>query len=157
LKKISKEELLHLGAVLYERLKEDSKEIAGLPLRQYHRFAKYTVKSSWYDDLADPADVMVEIAVVEGPHPNLHYHKLSHATNIILGESHGVEAPPLGSEIVAGGEVSEALEGTQVYFKELVHHTFNAPEGEKFLFLSIQSPPLEKPNGSDDFYWADEH
>lgn len=156
--KLSRGKLLDLAHDLYFRLKDESKVIQDLPMRQYHRFAKYTIKESWYEDLASPEDVMVEIAVVEGPHPWLHYHKESHAVNIILGEPHGVTQPPPMAEIVAGRDVMPANTGYQVFFPENLPHTFNAPEGEQFYFLSIQSPPLERTVDGveiDDFHWIE--
>ena len=155
MKKIDVKTLRNLGDTLYERLKSEEKDINLLPLREYHEFGKYTVNPDWYSDLVSPEDVMVEIAYVRGPHPRLHYHKESHAYNLILGEEHGVANCPEGSIIHVGKtKTIPAFSGKVVYYPENLEHSFSAPEGEAYYFLSIQSPPLEKPDGSDDFHWC---
>lgn len=154
MKRLSKGRLIEIGDILAERLKSESKNIYELPLRDYYEFKKYTVDPEWYKDLADPSYLLVEIAMVIGPHPEAHYHSESHAYNVILGPEHGVNECPYGSTVSAGRGILRAYSGFKIYFPKGLPHSFSAPPREKFLFLSIQNPPLERGDGTSDYHYV---
>jgi mannose-6-phosphate isomerase-like protein (cupin superfamily) len=120
----------------------------------YHNFWKALVPQWLYKDILDvyeitTEDVLVEIARVKGDHAkDLHYHKISHAFCIILGENVGVENSEGSVQI--DNIISETQPGEDFYFPTGCHHTFYGGEKDLY-FLSIQNPPLLTKD-NDDFY-----
>ena len=131
---------------------------------EYHNFWKCRLPYHWYSDLLemldlDKDDLLVEVARIKGNHAkDLHYHKISHAICIVLGENSGFTKTPWDSAVQIDGEVMIAHEDMECYFPTGCKHTFygsasdNSDLGDLY-FISIQSPPLLTEE-NDDFYWV---
>jgi hypothetical protein len=131
---------------------------------EYHNFWKCRLPITWYYEILgllnlDKQDLLVEVARIKGNHAkDLHYHKISHAICIILGETTGFLKTPWDSAIQIDTEIKTAHENMECYFPTGCKHTFygstsdTAKTGDLY-FLSIQSPPLLTED-NDDFYWV---
>ncbi len=125
----------------------------------YHNFTRAEVPAEWIKDMLDVLhikkdEVRVQIACAKGMH-QLHYHIASHAVDVIMGDRCGVSNPTEGSYVIVGDNIIKPVQGQTVYFPHKVPHTFCDIQGVIW-FVNIQNPPLEKPNGSDDYYWYEE-
>ena len=99
-----------------------------------------------------PSSVQVEfVVVVEDLSHEIHYHREAHALTTVLGNAEGFPDPRRAAIYLAGawrpvgaGDVFDIPSGTP--------HGFTvAPDGY-LAFLSVQSPPIERPDGADDYY-----
>ena len=124
---------------------------------EYHNFAKVRIPFWWYQDIMqaldlDTSEVLVEVARVKGSHTeDLHYHKMSHAICVILGDETGFKNGGVGL-IQLGNQTYNAIEGKECYFPVGIPHTFHGGSSSDLYFISVQSPPLlTKEN--DDFYF----
>ena len=154
---------------MFERDAGDEKydtlnQLGEIGWEEYHNFWKCQIPEGWYEGLLDcmelwREEVLVEVARVRGNHAkDLHYHRESHAICIVLGTRTGFPSPFRGSVVIDDKEFP-AYEGMECYFPVGCKHTFHGgdsttedPEDTDLYFISIQSPPLEGKDGSDDFY-----
>ena len=134
--------------------------LEGIGYDEYHNFAKVRIPFNWYEDLLDLLDtneseVLVEVARVKGLHfDDLHYHKISHAICVILGEETGFNSPD-GGLVQIGSKSYVAREGMECYFPTGCHHTFHGGMSRDLYFISVQSPPLLTED-NDDFYFVED-
>ena len=131
---------------------------------EYHNFWKVRLPYHWYSDVMKTLDLtmddlLVEVARIKGNHAkDLHYHKISHAICIVLGEKTGFNPTPYDSAVQINKEIEFAYEDLECYFPTGCYHTFygsihdQGDDGDLY-FISIQSPPLLTEE-NDDFYWV---
>ena len=138
--------------------------LEGIGYEEYHNFWKCRLPLNWYDEVLvalglEPSELLVEVARIKGNHAkDLHYHKISHAICIVLGNKTGFGKTPWDSAVQIDNEVMVVHEDMECYFPTGCKHTFygsasdESDEGDLY-FISIQSPPLLTEE-NDDFYWV---
>ena len=144
----------------WKKMEFSQEVLSKLIYEEYHNFSKTRLPFNWYEHILEKLelttdDLLIEVAKVDLNHDHdLHYHKLSHAICIILGEEEGFYNCGYG-QIIKDEETIRTFNGLEVYFPSYCKHTFNAPYSTvtgSLYFLSIQSPPLLTEE-RDDFYF----
>ena len=118
------------------------------PWFDYHGFRKARVAAG----LKIPEWAQVEFVVVARDlSDELHYHREAHALTTVLGNAEGFPDPRKASAYV-GGTWRPVAAGNVLDIPPGTPHGFTiAPDGY-LAFLSVQSPPIERPDGADDYH-----
>ena len=129
-----------------------------VPLKDYHGFPKGRLPEEMLlPALADfgltPEQVQAELVLVNGDHRSkVHRHREAYAACTMLGEREHLPNP-VGIEAYLNDRWFPANAGDEIDFPPDSWHGFSANEEQKGFgyFLSVQSPPIERPGGHDDF------
>ena len=152
------ETLQKIAESILGKLKSASVEEAAclLQMNDYHGFLKARIPEDFLKEILSPysltpEQVQIEIVKVDRDLSNeIHYHEGSHAYCVILGESEKVENPKEAKAFVKDHWFS-VNSGDVVSIPPGTPHGFTVGEGGHLIFLSVQSPPIER-EGNDDYH-----
>ena len=160
-KAIEKQKLVELksvaNAVVEQLRKMPEDEVhKTFAMIDYHGFEKARFPEAFLEELAklknlNAREIQLEVVhVARDLTHEIHYHRSSSAVTTILGPEEKFSAPKLGKAFLTDhwfdvnvGDVVEIPAGTP--------HGFTVEEGGSLYFLSIQSPPIVKETGEDDY------
>lgn len=131
-----------------------------LTFRDYHGFRKATLSENFLRPLLNaldlrPAAFQAEIVeVTRDLRHEVHEHHYAHAYVVCLGANEHVP-PPLKAMAYFGGSWRTINIGAEIDVPPRTPHGFTVSEGGHLIFLSIQSPPIEMPGKSDDYFPVD--
>ncbi len=126
-------------------------------MNDYHGFLKSRLPEDFLQDILlpfqlTPNDVQIELAVVNTDLSNeIHYHAVSSAYNVILGEEYKFPNPRK-AKVYLNDKWSEIKAGDIIKFPPNTRHGFTVEEDGEFFFLSVQNPPIVNTGGSDDYH-----
>ncbi|MBU6389443.1 hypothetical protein KGQ71_02905 [Patescibacteria group bacterium] len=99
-----------------------------------------------------PDQLQVEIVLVEADLSHeVHQHHQSNAVVYILGQEEGQSSPLEAQAYIEDSWVPIEV-GQMLVIPAGTAHGFTVAEGGTLTFLSIQSPPIVRPDGKDDYY-----
>jgi len=152
--------LQNIAVEIVAIFRNDSNFVKDISLRDYHGFMKGLIPNSTLEEISkkldvDPKSIQAELVRVhQDLSKEIHLHKQSHALCIILGGGEHLSNPKHAFALkngkwmgVSKGDVFNIPPGTS--------HGFTVEDGGILYFLSIQSPPIENADGSDDYVKLD--
>lgn len=156
-----------LGCVdmsILERLSREIKDALtdtavrnALVFEDYHGFQKSRLPSSVLAKVLlsrglTEADVQIEVVRADRDLTSeVHYHEAAAAYITILGAELGFENPQ-GGRYFLEHAWHLAIPGQEIPIEAGVPHGFTVDAGGRLYFLSVQSPPIVRENGHDDYF-----
>lgn len=128
-----------------------------LNMRDYHGFMKSRLPEDFLVTILEPfgltlKDIQVEVvSVSQDLTEEIHIHKEASAFVTILGQGENLPDP-----LRASGYIDEDWNrvgvGQEIEIPAGTPHGFTVERGGILYFLSVQSPPIERAGGHDDYY-----
>lgn len=153
LEKIELTVLLQLSHVFTSR----EHLLKSIELKDYHGFSKarwpeHLLISALHGTNLTPTDVQVEIVRVSTDLTSeVHFHADAHALITILGSRQHLPNP-VELEAYIDGNWPEVAANQRIDVPPGTHHGLRARTNKGGWFLSVQSPPIEKREGHDDYH-----